>query len=100
MRYTGTMETIYDHKPTTDEMRYISGASDAEEYRLSVTEDEALAGLCMLFAMRGDGSRSEAYARRISDQDWVRLNLLNHDLISPNAAVKSPNGADNKANAA
>jgi hypothetical protein len=35
----------------------------------------------MLFAMRGDGERSVAYARRMSDQDYVRFNLLNHDLM-------------------
>jgi hypothetical protein len=42
----------------------------------------------MLFAMRGDGERSVAYARRMSDQDYVRFNLLNHDLM-PFTSAKS-----------
>jgi hypothetical protein len=84
------METIYDHNPTADELRYISGAPNAEQYRLNVTEDEALYGLAQLFALRGDGPRSEAYARRMSDPDSVQMNWLNGDYISPTRAIKKP----------
>lgn len=63
------METIFDHAPTPEELRYLVGP--AESYRADITEDEALEQLCMLFAMRGDAERSEAYKRRISDRDYV-----------------------------
>ena len=82
--YTFPMETIFDHAPTPDELRYLADP-DATAYRARVTADEALEALSMLFAMRGDAERSAAYARRMSDQDYVRFNLLNHDLIAPPA---------------
>jgi hypothetical protein len=65
--YTSPMETIFDHAPTPDELRYLADP-DATAYRARVTADEALEALSMLFAMRGDAERSAAYARRMSDQ--------------------------------
>ena len=79
------METIFDYDPTTEELKYLADP-DAAAYRARVTEDEALEALSMLFAMRGDGERSVAYARRMSDQDYVRFNLLNHDLMPATSA--------------
>ncbi|MBV5274084.1 MAG: hypothetical protein JZU52_10705 [Lamprocystis purpurea] len=93
------METIFDHHPTPDELRYL-GDGDADAYRAGLTLDRALEDLSMLFAMRGDGQRAEAYARRISDQDYVRLNLLNHDLIPPSRERNSASFASNKSKAA
>lgn len=35
------METIFDHDPTPDERRYLTGPHDAEQYRQVTTEDQA-----------------------------------------------------------
>lgn len=93
------METIFDYDPTPDELRYLADP-DATAYLARVTEDEALEALSMLFAMRGDGERSAAYARRMSDQDYVRFNLLNHDLMPFNSAKNRASSGTLKASKA
>jgi hypothetical protein len=97
--YTFPMETIFDHAPTPDELRYLADP-DATAYRARVTADEALEALSMLFAIRGDAERSAAYARRMSDQDYVRFNLLNHDLIAPTSVKKRASSGIAKASKA
>ena len=77
------METIFDHNPTPDELRYL-GDGDAHAYRVSY--DTALADLAMLFAMRGDGDRSDSYIRKISDPE-LRFDFLYQDLIPVNRSV-------------
>ncbi|WP_295401982.1 hypothetical protein [uncultured Thiocystis sp.] len=76
------METIFDHDPTPEELRYLA-EPDAEAYRADITEDEALEQLCLLFAMRGDAERSAAYKRRISDRAYVFFNFDWDALIPP-----------------
>jgi len=93
------METIFDYAPTPDELRYL-GDTDADTYREALSMDRALEDLCTLFALRGDEERSVAYARRMSDQDYVRFNLLNYDLIPPRLERNSASFAGNKSKAA
>lgn len=93
------METIFDHDPTAEELRYLWDL-DAESYRLSVSMDRALEDLSMLFAMRDDEEQAHSYARRISDQDYVRFNLLNSDFISPRRAKKRSSVEDSNSKAA
>jgi hypothetical protein len=93
------METIFDHNPTPEELRYLYDLS-ADTYRAAVSEDRAFEDLCMLFAMRQDDARSLAYARRISDKAYVRLNLTNYDLIPPSLAKNRDMSADIKSKAA
>ena len=94
------METIFDHAPTKDELRYLTGPFGREWYLDGLTEDRALEDLCMLFAMRNDEARSVAYARKMSDQDYVRFNLLNYDLIPDRLIRKSRSSADKESKAA
>ncbi len=93
------METIFDYDPTPEELRYLYDLS-AEAYRTTASEDRALEDLCMLFAMRHDEARSLAYARRISDQAYVRFNLTNYDLIPPSLAKNRDVSAEIKSKAA
>lgn len=86
------METIFDHAPTKEELRYLAGNCSPDQYRQEVTADEALTDLCQLFAMRGDGARSRSYADRISDRAFVNFSLQNGDFIPFSAA--SNRGAD------
>lgn len=88
------METIFDHNPTKDELRYLADPANESTYRAEVTRDEALTGLCMLFAMRGDEARAKYYADQISDRDFVDFELYNGDLIAPSAASKRSRGLD------
>jgi hypothetical protein len=94
------METIFDYDPTPDELRYLAGPCSVADYHRGLTADEALTGLCQLFAMRGDRTRANAYADRISDRDFVRFTLQNGDLIAPSAATKRDSGAVNRSKAA
>ena len=94
------METIFDHDPTTDELRFFTGPYGSERYLPGLTQDQALEDLAGLFAIRGDGERSEAYARRISDQACVRFNILNHDFISDSAARNKSGRAESISKAA
>lgn len=94
------METIFDYDPTPEELRYLAGPCSAEEYRHGITEDEALTGLCQLFAMRGDRAQADRYAARISDRDFVRFTLHNGDLMAPSAALKRDSGALKRSRAA
>ena len=93
-----TMETIFDYAPTPDELRYLAD-TDAAAYRASVSPDEALVGLAMLFAMRDDGARSDAYIREISDDD-LRFEFLYNDLISPSEEAKRSSVSEIKSKAA
>ncbi|MCF8005091.1 MAG: hypothetical protein K9L32_12995 [Chromatiaceae bacterium] len=88
------METIFDHDPTANELRYLAGDFSQERYLEGLSKDRALEDLCMLFAMRDDEERSVSYARQMSNQDHVRLNLLNYDLIPERLA----NNAESEAN--
>lgn len=86
------METIFDYDPTPDELRYLAGP-DAESYRARVTADEALTGLSILFAMRGDEKLSDFYADQISDKALLKFTLQNGDLIAPSSASKRASSA-------
>lgn len=90
------METIFDHEPTAEELRYLTGPQSAEQYRQVTTEDQALAGLSMLFAMRGDSKRADAYARRIQDED-LRFEFCYNDLISESNASKTASSSTDSA---
>jgi len=92
------METIFDYAPTPDELRYLAD-TDAAAYRASVSPDEALVGLAMLFAMRDDGARSDAYIRKIADDD-LRFEFLYNDLISPSEEAKRSSASEIKSKAA
>jgi len=86
--YTFPMETIFDHAPTPDELRYLAGPN-ATAYRARITQDKALEHLSALFAMRGDDGRAAAYANRIADRTYLLFELNNHDLMPASAATKS-----------
>ena len=95
-----TMETIFDYQPTPDELRYLA-RPDPAGYRARVTRDEALEALSMLFAMRGDEVRSDAYAAQISDKAYLLFELDNHDLIASASIRKSASsGIDTASKAA
>ena len=94
------METIFDHAPTKEELRYLTGPYGREWYLDGLTEDRALEDLCMLFAMRNDEAQSVAYAKKISDQDYVRFNLLNYDLIPDKHPINNRSSADKVSKAA
>jgi hypothetical protein len=81
------METIFDYDPTPEELKYLADP-DADAYRARVTEDKALEALSMLFAMRGDEERSDAYASRITDKAYLLFELNNHDLIASTSVKK------------
>lgn len=94
------METIFDYDPTPNERRYFVGTESQEWYLAGLTQDEALEDLAGLFAMRGDRERATAYARQISNQDYVRLNILNQDFRSDNAERNSASRAASRSKAA
>jgi len=79
------METIFDHNPKADELRYLTGGFSQERYLEGLTEDDALAALSMLFAMRDDPERADAYSSRIQD-DELRFDLRYNDVISSSNA--------------
>ena len=94
------METIFDYQPTPDELRYLA-RPDPDAYRARVTPDEALEALSMLFAMRGDEVRSDAYAAQILDKAYLLFELDNHDLIASASIRKSASsGIDTASKAA
>ena len=94
------METIFDYHPTKDELRYLADPANEAAYRAEVTQDEALTGLCMLFAMRGDEARAHYYADQISDRDLVDFELYNGDFIASSATSKLSRGLDTASKAA
>ena len=94
------METIFDHAPTKDDLRFFVGPYGQERYLSGLTQDQALEDLAGLFAMRGDGEQSKAYARRISDQAYVQFNILNHDFISDSASMNKSGRAESISKAA
>lgn len=94
------METIFDYNPTKDELRFFTGPYGQERYLPGLTQDQALEDLAGLFALRGDSERSEAYARRIADQAYARLNILNQDFISDSAARNKSGRAESISKAA
>lgn len=79
------METIFDYDPTPEELRYLADP-DADAYRATVSHDGALVDLAMLFAMRNDAPRADAYAHQIADPA-VRFEFIYEDLIPPNRAT-------------
>lgn len=94
------METIFDYDPTPEELRYLTGAASKETYLSGLTPDESFEDLAGLFAMRGDGERAGAYARQISDQEYVRLNILNQDFRSDSAERNTASRAVSSSKAA
>ena len=93
------METIFDHQPTKEELRYLSSV-DESAYRTMVTLDEALTGLTMLFAIRSDSARADYYMDQISDRQFVDFTLNNGDLRVPSAASKAGSGSFKRSKAA
>lgn len=93
------METIFDYDPTPEELRSLAGPFGKERYLERVTPDDALAGLSMLFAMRRDGARADAYARRIEDDD-LRFEFCHNDLISSSKAVNAASSRTDRASRA
>jgi hypothetical protein len=93
------METIFDYDPTPEELRYL-WYGGVESYLEGPSVDRAFHDLCTLFALRGDEEPSTSYARRMSDQDYVRFNLINYDLIPSRLEMNSSSRADNKSKAA
>lgn len=95
-----SMETIFDHDPTAEELRYFVGVYGKDRYLSGLSQDEALEDLAGLFAMRGDAERATGYAQRIADQDYVRLNISNQDFMSDTAARKRLSRAESRSKAA
>ncbi|WP_200243424.1 hypothetical protein [Lamprobacter modestohalophilus] len=81
------METIFDHDPTAEELRYFSGPAGKDRYLEGITNDQALIDLASLFAMRGDQERSMSFIGQVSDQDFVATQLL-WDSMTPESASR------------
>lgn len=94
------METIFDHQPTAEELRYFAGPFSQADYLNGLSEDEAAKDLCRLFGMRGEAVRARAYAEQIADHDYVRFTLYNGDLIASTAAENNASRASSKSKAA
>jgi hypothetical protein len=63
------METVFDHNPTPEELRYLFLAGqDADAYKASHTDQEAEYGnIYALFMIRGDRPKALEYLEKIRD---------------------------------
>jgi hypothetical protein len=69
------METVFDHRPTQDELRDLFGAQapTREEYeRFPKDADTENGRLYDLFALRGDLEKAGAYLARVEDPRFRR----------------------------
>ena len=82
------METIFDYNPTSEELQWLSGSFNKEQYLHVITHDGALSDLATLFALRLNDKRSREYANKILDRGYVMFTLQNHDLIPPSKSSK------------
>ena len=70
MWYNISMETIFDHNPTNQELEDLFGYSDISKDELPENPDILNAELYRLYSIRGQEVKANSFRDRINDQKY------------------------------